>query len=101
MKAEKAVFSPKTVIWLLSVGCLSFAGAAYFVIYGDAGRGTTAEANGFSYSAVGHRAFVETLRGLDIPVLLSGRDSAARAGRSALLVVAEPRARVERQSTNC
>ena len=89
--AQDAVFSPKTVFWLIAVGLLSFAGAIYFTIYGDDGTARTAGANSFSYSAIGHRAFVETLRRTGVPVLVSRHDSATKAGQSALLVVAEPR----------
>ena len=89
--AQKTAFSPVTVAWLILVGLLSFAGAAYFTIYGDAGAARTAGANAYSFSAIGHRAFVETLRRLDIPVLVSRKDSAAKAGRSAVLIIAEPR----------
>ena len=96
---QDAVFSPKVVIWLITVGLLSFAGAIYFVIYGDEGIARTSGANSFSYSAIGHRAFVETLRRMDVPVLVSRDDSAAKAGRSALLVVAEPRWRAPTDDT--
>jgi hypothetical protein len=83
-------YSTRTVYWLLAVGVLSFAGAAWFMIYaeGDAGL---AKANTFSYSAIGHRALVDTLRETGVPVLVSRADSAAKAGDSSLLVVAEPR----------
>jgi hypothetical protein len=84
------IFSTNRVIWLLAIGVFSFAGAAYFLIYGDDHTARTTDANSFSYSAIGHKAFVETLRRLDLPVLVSRHNSAAKAGRSALLVVAEP-----------
>jgi len=83
-------YSAKTVYWLLAVGVLSFAAAAYFMIYAQSDAGA-AKANAFSYSAIGHRALVETLQELDVPVLVSRSDSAAKAGYSSLLVVAEPR----------
>ncbi len=90
--AETAVFSPRTVLWLIAVGFVSIAGAAYFTIYGDVGTTRTTGANAFSYSAIGYRAFVETLRRLDVPVVVSRQNSAAKAGESALLIVAEPQA---------
>ena len=92
--AQQAVFSPKTVAWLITVGLLAFAGAAYFMIYGDKGTSMRAGTNAFSYSALGHRAFVETLRRLEFPVFVSRNNSAAKAGRSALLVIAKPRIRI-------
>ena len=83
-------YSVKTVYWLLAVGLLSFAGAAWFMIYGESDAGA-AKANAFSYSAIGHRALVDSLRATDVPVLVSRHGSAAKAGDSSLLVVAEPR----------
>ncbi len=83
-------YSAKTVYWLLAVGVLSFAGAAYFMVYSESDVGA-AKANAFSYSAIGHKAVVETLREVEIPVLVSRVGSAAKAGDSSLLVVAEPR----------
>jgi hypothetical protein len=88
--SEVQPYSARTVYWLLAVGVLSFAAAAYFMIYAQSDVGA-AKANAFSYSAIGHRALVETLRELDIPVLVSRADSAAKAGDTSLLVVAEPR----------
>lgn len=83
-------YSARTVYWLLAVGLLSFAGAAWFMIYAESDAGAT-KANAFSYSAIGHRALVESLRETGVPVLVSRADSAAKAGDTALLVVAEPR----------
>ena len=46
--------------------------------------------DGASASALGHRAFIETLRAVGIPVTTSRYDSARRAGARSLLIVAEP-----------
>lgn len=89
--AGRRVFSANTVYWLIAVSVLSFAGAAYFMIYGKQGDEGAAGANAFSYSAIGHHGFVELLRRMDIPVLVSRDGSAAKAGSTSLLVVAEPR----------
>ena len=83
-------WSARTVYWLLAIGLLSFAGAAWFVIFADSDVGAP-KANAFSYSAIGHRALVETLRSTGVPVLVSRDSSAAKAGDGSLLVVAEPR----------
>ena len=83
-------YSTRAVYWLLAVGVLSFAGAAWFMIYDEGDEGT-AKANAFSYSAIGHRALIETLRDSGVPILVSHADSAAKAGDASLLVVAEPR----------
>ncbi len=45
---------------------------------------------GASTSALGHKAFIEVLRAVGVPVTTSRFDSARRAGTGALLVVAEP-----------
>ena len=87
---EPQVFAPRTVGWLIAVGALAFAGAAYFAIVGgDPSAPRSSGANAFSDSAIGHRALVETLRGLDIPVVVN-RSVNRVAGRTSLLVVAAP-----------
>lgn len=89
---EQQAYSTRTVYWLLAVGILSFAGAAWFIVTAESDAGA-AKAHAFSYSAIGHRAVVESLREVGVPVVVSRADSAAKAGDSALLVVAEPRLR--------
>ncbi|MEE8271390.1 MAG: DUF4350 domain-containing protein [Alphaproteobacteria bacterium] len=92
---DQPVFSPRTVFWLVAVGAVSFAGALFFMIFGDEfGVRRSAGANAYSISAIGHRAFVETLEEIGIPVLVSQSDSAGKAGASSLLVIAEPPATV-------
>lgn len=89
--ATQGAFTQRTVTILVAVGVLSFAGAAYFTIFGeDLRTKRTVGANSYSYSAIGHRAFVETLRRLEIPVLISRNNTAAKAGANSVLVVAEP-----------
>lgn len=87
---QSTAFSTRTVIWLISVGCFCFAGAAFFAIFGEGGAAARAGTHSYSYSAIGHRAFVETLRRLDVPVVVSRNNSRAKAGSSALLILAEP-----------
>jgi hypothetical protein len=85
------VFAQRTVAWLLAVGGLSFAAAMLLIVFGDELLPTsTAGANAYSESAIGHKAFAETLQQLGIPVLVSRNDSLERAGPRDLLVVAEP-----------
>ncbi len=83
-------YATRTVYWLLAVGILSFAAAAWFMIFSDSDVGAP-KANAYSYSAIGHRALVDTLRATDVPVLVSRANSAEKAGDESLLVVAEPR----------
>ncbi len=88
---DRAVFAPRTVFWLMTIGTLSFVGAvALSLVAGDGGAVRSVDANTFSYSAIGHRAFVEVLEQVEMPVLVSRYDSAAKAGSSSLLVIAEP-----------
>jgi hypothetical protein len=88
--SQSQPYATRTVYWLLAVGVLSFAAAAWFMIFSDSDVGAP-KANAYSYSAIGHRALVETLRATDVPVLVSRANSAEKAGGESLLVVAEPR----------
>jgi hypothetical protein len=85
------VFAQRTVVWLFAVGGLSFVCAMVLILFGeDLLPTSTVEANAYSESAIGHKAFVETLQQLGIPVLVSRSDSLMKAGPRDLLVVAEP-----------
>ena len=87
MTAERQIFSPTALFWLIALGLLAFGGAAYFLIYGDSRIDTASGTNAYSYSALGHRAFVETLRRQDIPVRVSRVEPAGTADNSALLIM--------------
>ena len=85
------VFEQRTILWLIGVGGLSFLCTIALIIFGeDLLPTTTVQANSYSQSAIGHMAFVETLRTLGVPVLVSRSDSALKAGPNDLLIVAEP-----------
>ncbi len=85
------VFAQRTIVWLIAVGGLSFLSAIVLIAFGEDLLPTgTVQANAYSESAIGHMAFVETLRALGIPVLVSRSDSALKAGPNDLLIVAEP-----------
>lgn len=91
MTDGQGVVSRKAAFWLLTAGSVSFACMILVEIFGDRlGPGTDAGANAYSRSAIGHRALVETLQRLDIPVVVSRHRSGERAGENALLIVAEP-----------
>lgn len=85
------VFSKRAVVALVVIGVVSFAAAVGFAIFG---KGLTqppsTRADAYSRSAIGHHAFVELLRRFDVPVVVSQHDSGNRAGRTGLLVIAEP-----------
>ena len=90
MKVGEQIFSPKALFWMIALGILAFGGAAYFLIYGDSRVDRAIGTDAYSYSAIGHRAFVETLRRQDIPVRISRNNSADKASYSNLLIIAEP-----------
>jgi hypothetical protein len=80
------------VVWLVAVAGLSFLSAIFWSVFGpDVAGVSSARADSFSRSALGHHAFVRLLRALDVPVFVSRFDSGGRAGRGALLVLLEPR----------
>lgn len=85
------VFAQRTILWLIAVGGLSFVCAVVLIVFGeDLLPTSTIQANAYSESAVGHMAFVETLRALGIPVLVSRSDSNLKAGPDDTILVAEP-----------
>lgn len=90
MNPTPAVFSFRAVAILVVVGVLCFASAAVIAVFSDQRSERTFGANAYSYSAIGHKAWTEILRELEIPVLISRNESAAKAGRDSLLVVAQP-----------
>ena len=77
--------------WLVGVAACSLALTLAFVIAQPEGGVDSTGADAFSRSALGHKAFVELLHARHIPLLVSRHASAERAGRGALLLVAEPR----------
>ena len=85
------LFHRRTRVTLVAVFFGSLLLAIVFGVLGpDIADVSSSGADTFSRSALGHHAFVELLRELSIPVVVSRHDSAARAGPSALLVIAEP-----------
>jgi hypothetical protein len=77
--------------WLVGVGAASLALTLAFVIAQPEGAVDSADADAFSRSALGHKAFVELLHRRRVPVLVSRHSSAERASHGALLLIAEPR----------
>ncbi len=93
--ADQPIFAPRTVFWLVTIGTLSFVGAVVLsLLAGNGGSVQSAGANSFSHSAIGHRALVEVLEQVHMPVVVSRNNSVGKAGSSSLLIVAEPRAPV-------
>jgi hypothetical protein len=85
------LFSPRVLSVIIAVGILAFVGMLYLQLFGDSGDpDLEIGPSTYSSSALGHKALLETLRGLGIPVLVSRFKSNEKAGRGSLLVLAEP-----------
>jgi hypothetical protein len=86
-----AIFSRRARLAVILVSVASFAAALVFAVLGGSGAPERSSgADAYSVSAIGHSALVALLRRLDVPVLVSRSASSARAGRSGVLVLAEP-----------
>jgi uncharacterized protein DUF4350 len=84
-------FALRTVLILIAVGGCAIAGIVYLSLYGrDFGEPSTVGPSVYSRSSIGHKAFLETLRQLGVPVEVSRFKSAEKTGDSGLLIVAEP-----------
>jgi hypothetical protein len=88
---SESAFRGSTAAWVAAACAVSFVFAILTWVFGGSltpvrSRGSDA----YSRSALGHQAFLETLRALDVPVLVSRWRSAEKAGDQGLLVIAEP-----------
>jgi len=84
-------FALRTVLIIIAIGGAAVAGLVYLSLYGrDYGEPLTVQANTFSRSSIGHKAFFQTLRELGVAVQLSRFATIDKTGPSDLLVVAEP-----------
>ena len=84
-------FSPRAIRWIVGVTVVSLLTGILLLLFGpelkvQQSAGTTS----FSISAIGNRGFVELLREVDIPVLVSRRNSDERAAGSGLLILSVP-----------
>lgn len=88
----KTPFSRRMLIVLFGVGAVSLAGALLLSVFADdiSGGPRTVQPSAYSRSAIGHSAFVDVLRSLDVPVVVSQHGSGTKAGESSLLVIMEP-----------
>lgn len=90
-EAGSGAFGRRRAGWLAAVAALSLGAAAFLGIFGDALYDPPSFApDSFSRSAVGHRAFVELLRGLGHPVLVSRHRTADKAAEAVVALI-EPR----------
>jgi hypothetical protein len=84
-------FSRRGLVALVSVLSVSFLALLIWGVFGGEIRPTSsAQADSFSRSALGHSAFVALLRELGIDAVVSRNNSGAKAGHRAALVIAEP-----------
>lgn len=87
-------FQLLTLLVLIVVGVGAFLAGTYLQVFDDgSGEPWTTDANSFSRSAIGHRAFIETLRKLGIPVEISRFRTLERVGDNNLLLLIEPDAK--------
>jgi hypothetical protein len=89
--AQGGAFGGRRAGWLAALAAASLGAAAFLGVFGDALYDPPSFApDAFSRSAVGHRAFVELLRGLGHQVLLSRHRTADKAPE-AVVALLEPR----------
>lgn len=91
--AYEAALMGRRTAWLLgTLAVSSFVFAVLATIFApESANELSAQADPFSRSAIGQRAFVELLRRQGVPVWISRHDSGRRAGRDATLVLPGPR----------
>lgn len=88
--APQAAFSRTAGTLVAAVIGVSLVGAILLTIFLDDITGRpSASSDGYSVSAIGHHALVEVLEELDVPVVVSRHNSAAKA-KGGVLVIAEP-----------
>jgi hypothetical protein len=89
-------FSRRTLAWVVGCASVSFVAAILLSVYGhDLASRPTAEANSFSYSAVGYHGVAELLRSMGLGVV-PRQAPAGGVGPGRPLVLAEPSAGEER-----
>ncbi len=83
-------FSKTTLAVVISVAVISLVVTVVLTVVGsDPAEHATAGADGYSRSAIGHRALISMLEKLDVPVVVSHNASAQKSAHG-LLVLAEP-----------
>ncbi|MFV1957948.1 MAG: DUF4350 domain-containing protein [Planctomycetota bacterium] len=88
---NEVVFHRRTVRWIVGLSVVSLLFGLLLSSFGsDLMPIHAVGASGYSRSALGHRALVDLLQELDVPVVLSRNDSARKVGDAGVLVVAEP-----------
>mgnify|MGYP001036914822 CR=1 FL=1 len=88
---QQELFSARTLAAIFIVGILAFVGTVYLLVFAD-GDDPSFEIGPTTYSssALGHKALLQTLRRLQVPVIVSRFKSGEKAGSGSLLVLLEP-----------
>src|SRR5688500_20014356 len=89
-KRPGELFSPRTLLAIIAVGTAAFVGMVYLEMFGIDDPDFEIGPSTYSSSVLGHRALMETLRRLDVPVVVSRFRTAEKTRRGSLLVLAEP-----------
>lgn len=91
-EATGRTFTPRAVRWIVGIGILSLLATLLLSVITARTEPTqeTADPNAFSYSAVGHRAYVAILQRLGVDVAVSRHRSAEKASPERPLLVLEP-----------
>jgi hypothetical protein len=89
-KRTGELFSPRTLLAIIAIGTAAFVGMIYLEMFGSNDPDFEIGPSTYSSSALGHKALMETLRRIDVPVVVSRFQSAEKAGEGSLLVLAEP-----------
>lgn len=84
------LFSPRTLLAIIAIGTAAFVGMIYLEMFGGGDPDLEVGPSTYSSSALGHKALMETLRRLDVPVVVSRFRTAEKTGPDSLLVLAEP-----------
>jgi hypothetical protein len=88
----RELFSPRVLTAVIAVGIIAFVAMFYLELFGDEGDPDfEIGPSTYSSSAIGHKALLETLRGIDILVVVSRFRTDEKARTGGVLVLAEPR----------
>ena len=91
-EATGRTFTPRAVRWIVGIGIVSLLATLLLSVLSASHEPTaeTADPNSYSYSAVGHRAFVALMGKVGIDVTVSRHRSAEKAAPDMPLLVLEP-----------
>ena len=89
-KRPGELFSPRTLLAIIAIGIAAFVGMIYLEMFGTDDPDFEIGPSTYSSSALGHKALMETLRRLGVPVVASRFRTAEKTGSGSLLVLAEP-----------